>query len=183
MSGGFGRKGVMAGSPVPRAFGSAAGSAMGSNSRPAPPAANPDDGLSPQARAFLAAERARKAEGRPAPGPMTDAFAATASASAAGNRYTLSTRPERSLLLAYVYWWFCGILGAHRFYLGAYQSAAVMPVLFFGGLLVMLATPLPGVAMICICVGWNLVDAFLIPGLYRRYCAERRGADIANVFS
>jgi TM2 domain-containing membrane protein YozV len=62
--------------------------------------------------------------------------------------------------VAYVLWFFLGLLGGHRFYLGRVGSGVVMLVLsitFFGLLIT-------GV--------WWLVDAFLIPGIMK----ERRDA-------
>ncbi len=141
-------------------------------------ASAPDDGLSPQARAFLAAERAE----RGVPLHVQEDRTAQAYASATALK-PQSASGERSLILAYVLWWFCGPIGAHRFYLGAYRSGAAQPALFFGGLLVMLITPLPGIAMICGCMAWVVVDAFLIPGLRRQHSATLRTGEYSHVFA
>ena len=177
MSGGFGRKGGGVGAPVPRTFGGAVTTSRYAAPRAAASVVDPEDGLSPAARAFIVAERGRGAERVPVDDPM---------ASAAASAMRLAppkSKSDRSLMMAYVLWWFSGPIGAHRFYLGAHRSGLAMIGLFFGGLLVMLATPLPGVTMICACIGWTLVDAFLIPGLMRQYKASHRPADLAHVFA
>lgn len=170
MSGGFGRKGVGTGTPVD----SSAANGFGNRS----PAASPgdrDDGLSSQARAFLAAERAGR--GEPAPARTADVYASAAAFQ------PVTAAPERSLLLAYVLWWFGGIIGAHRFYLGAYRSGIAMPGLLFGGLIVGQAVKLAGVAMILGCMIWVFVDAFFIPGLRRRHAASLRTGEFAYAYA
>lgn len=173
MSGGFGRKGVVSGqAPATVSFGQPRTATM----------AAPADDLSPAARAFLAAERARSAEDKHRPEPS----AAAASAAASATKYAPSKGgTDRSLVIAYVFWWFAGPLAAHRFYLGAYKSAWAMIGLFWGGLVIAgvmskqsslwiggLAVPPPGIAMILVCMVWILIDAFLIPGLRRKWQAE-----------
>lgn len=186
MSGGFGRKGVLASAPVPRGFGAATGPVP----RAAAPVADPGDGLSPAARAFLAAERARGVNQTPANDPV-------ASATASAMRLA-PTKPkrDRSMMVAYVLWWFGAFLAAHRFYLGAHRSALAQLGLFWGGLAIAammskksslwiggLAVPPPGIMMILICVVWVILDIFLIPGLMRRYRAAQRGENLAHVFA
>ncbi|EGC35266.1 hypothetical protein DICPUDRAFT_33672 [Dictyostelium purpureum] len=56
-----------------------------------------------------------------------------------------------SLLVAYILWFFLGLLGIHRFYLGRTISGIVY--LFTGGIFG---------------IGW-LVDIFLLPSLVRHY--------------
>jgi TM2 domain-containing membrane protein YozV len=184
MSGGFGRKGVVAGAPVARSFGSAL------NGNPRAAASAPDDGLSPQARAFLAAERARGSE-QQAPVDPTSSPVAWATRPSA-------TKPksDRSMIVAYVLWWFGAFLAAHRFYLGAHRSAVAQLGLFWGGLVIGglmskkstiwiggLAVPPPGVMMILICMIWVVLDVFLIPGLMRRYRASQQSETLGHVFA
>jgi hypothetical protein len=186
MSGGFGRKGVMAGAPVARSF----GGAIASNPRPSEPVTGPDDGLSPAARAFIAAERARNSEARPMIDPM-------ASATISGT-YLAPSKPksDRSMIVAYVLWWFGPVFAAHRFYLGAYRSGAALAGLFWGGLALGAimskksslwvggyAVPPFWAAMILVWMGWSLIDAFLIPGLMRRYRASQHTDSLAQVFA
>lgn len=129
---------------------------MGSSPRPAP-SAGPDDGLSPQARAFLAAERARGAERRALIDPV--ARAAESATCLAPSK----PKSDRSMIVAYVLWWFGALLAAHRFFLGAYRSALAQIGLFRGGLAIAammskkstvwiggLAVPPPGIMMILI---------------------------------
>ncbi len=56
-----------------------------------------------------------------------------------------------SLVLAYLFWFFLGIVSAHRFYLGRPLSAVLQILSYF----------------IAIGLIWLLVDAFLIPGMAR----------------
>lgn len=74
---------------------------------------------------------------------------------------------KKSIVVAYLLWFFLGMFGVHRFYLGRTGS----------GLLLLLLTLVSGVLYIVI-VGmilmgipalWWLIDALLIPGLVRDY--------------
>jgi hypothetical protein len=174
---GFGRKGSPAGidRPTPPPFGAA---------RTAAPV---DQGLSPQARAFLAAERNRKgAEARATP--------SSAYETAALLKPTVARAPK-SLVLAYVLWWFGATIAAHRFYLGAFRSALAMAGLFWGGLVLGflmskqstavggMGVPPLWVMMIMAWFVWCFVDLFLIPGLRRRQAEGRATQGLATVFA
>jgi TM2 domain-containing membrane protein YozV len=129
--------------------------------------------LSAQAQAFLASERARTQAERPAPANQSNVGRSSFGQDRADSSvpsYSFGVAPaKKSMVLAYVFWWFCAPLGAHRFYLGAYQSGAAMAGLFFGGLLLMFATG-SGVPVILLVLwaGWTFADVCLIPGLTRR---------------
>ena len=56
-----------------------------------------------------------------------------------------------SIVLAYLFWFFLGIVSAHRFYLGRPGSAVLQILTYF----------------IVIGFIWLLIDIFLIPGLVR----------------
>ena len=175
---GFGRKGSPAsaeGAPRPQ-FGAAR------------PVGDAGPGLSPQARAFLAAERNRKSS-EPAPAPLS------AYQSAALLQPTLA-KPMKSLAVAYLLWWFGAALAAHRFYLGAYRSGAAMAGLFWGGLAlgaVMsktsslwigdVAVPPLWAAMILGWMIWCVVDLFLLPGLRRRHAQVGAARSLSTVFA
>lgn len=64
---------------------------------------------------------------------------------------TRVTNEGPSLVLAYLFWFFLGIVSAHRFYLGRPLSAVLQILSYF----------------IAIGLIWLLVDAFLIPGMAR----------------
>jgi TM2 domain-containing membrane protein YozV len=164
MAGGFGRKNALVGNSIP------------TNVIPQ------DTHLSSQARAFLASERAAKAA-RSQPEDRVDTHDAFASAVAAQAKMpqpphrSHGALGERTKLLAYVFWFFAGpAIGAHRLYLGAYQSALVMIAMFWGGLLLGVAVPAIGAISIVLSVLWSLFDVFLIPGLHRKYQDRRRFA-------
>ncbi|GGF64826.1 hypothetical protein GCM10007301_25750 [Azorhizobium oxalatiphilum] len=64
---------------------------------------------------------------------------------------TRLTNEGPSLVLAYLFWFFLGIVSAHRFYLGRPVTAVIQILTYF-----------IGIGLI-----WLVVDAFLIPGLAR----------------
>lgn len=82
---------------------------------------------------------------------------------------SFSSRPDRSMMLAYVFWWFAAGAAAHRFYLRAYPSAFAMLGLLWGGiaLIAITGSGIPAVFVAGWFV-WTIADAFLIPGLTRR---------------
>jgi TM2 domain-containing membrane protein YozV len=180
MSGGFGRKGVMAGAPVGRSF----GSPISGNPRPATPANGSDDGMSPAARAFIAAERARGERNDFSGQGKVRATAPMSAFDSAALLQPATARPTKSLVIAYVFWWFGGPIGAHRFYLGATKSGLAMLGLLFGAGLMAVFAPIVAALMIVGDLGWTLVDAFLIPGLRRRSVEPADNSrELAQVFS
>ncbi len=90
-------------------------------------------------------------------------------------------KPEKSLMLAYVYWYFAGMIGAHRFYLGAHKSGGYQLGLFLGALFCLFLAAggktlgmfgFLGLAGLLGCFVWILVDMFLIPGLRRKMARD-----------
>jgi TM2 domain-containing membrane protein YozV len=74
---------------------------------------------------------------------------------------------KRSAGIAYLLWFFFGCFGAHRFYLKQTGTAVAMLVITILSIaLTFVVIGLFGLAAIGI---WVLVDAFLIPGLTRKY--------------
>lgn len=87
----------------------------------------------------------------------------------AGARMTLTTEQHLlietrvanegpSIVVAYLFWFFLGILSAHRFYLGRPGTAILQILSFF----------------VLIGFVWLLVDLFLIPGMVRSKQQELR---------
>ena len=77
---------------------------------------------------------------------------------------------KRSVLVAYILWFFLGWFAVHRFYAGRTMSG-----------LVMLAVSLVSWALTAVAIGylglgligiWLLLDLFLIPGMIRSYNRE-----------
>ncbi len=67
---------------------------------------------------------------------------------------------KKSMVLAYLLWWFLGTFGAHRFYLGRTGSAIAMLCLtLVSGVLTLVFIGFIGLAAVGI---WWLIDAFLI---------------------
>ena len=139
-----------------------------------------EDSLARKREAFIAAERARRAEEGLAGGRHEMAGAAT--------RNYRNAAPEKSLLLAYLLWFFACLVSAHRFYLGAWRSALVQLGLLFGGAtLVWIAAATNtgfsgyvGAPAMIFSLLWMLADVFLIPGVHRR---ARSQAGLVTVFA
>jgi TM2 domain-containing membrane protein YozV len=174
---GFGRKG-MAGAPQ-----LTPGQAMALRAMPPAAAEPPEAAVSPRLAAFLAAERAANRQVEPG---LSDVAIQTDLPSPprppSSSKVTFPTSDsKKSMLVAYICWWFCSPLAAHRFYLGAYRLAFAMAGLFWGGLMLGLVSshqstfvvgglfmPPLWAAMILVFMVWAVVDVFLIPGLTRR---------------
>jgi TM2 domain-containing membrane protein YozV len=72
---------------------------------------------------------------------------------------------KKSLLVAYLLWFFLGYVGAHRFYLGRPLSGFVMLALSAVTLVLTLVS-LGFLSFLWALVGlWWLIDALLIPGI------------------
>lgn len=74
---------------------------------------------------------------------------------------------KRSVLVAYLLWFFLGYFGVHRFYLGRVGSGLAMLALF--GLSWALTFLLVGYAGLLLIGLWWLIDLLLIPGMTARY--------------
>lgn len=72
---------------------------------------------------------------------------------------------KKSMLLAYLLWWFLGFFGAHRFYMGRTNSAVWMLVLGLAALPLTLI--IIGWLMMAGVFAWWVVDAFQIPSWVR----------------
>ena len=98
-------------------------------------------------------------------------------------------RAQRSTIVAYVLWWFFGWIGGHALYLGDYKRAAMIPLLFIGGWVVMLtAFNMPGYPDSGYAMGWAwmgmlmvfgsglilIVDLFTLPAQNRKRDATLR---------
>ncbi len=74
---------------------------------------------------------------------------------------------KKSGVIAYLLWFFLGMFGAHRFYLGSTGPAVAQLVITIASIfLSVVLIGLFGLAAIGI---WVLIDAFLIPGMLQRY--------------
>ena len=74
---------------------------------------------------------------------------------------------KKSILVAYLLWFFLGMLGAHRFYLSQPGTGAALLIITLLSILLMFA--FVGFFTIWISVVWVLVDLFLIPGIVREH--------------
>jgi hypothetical protein len=204
----FGRKGVGAGG---------AGGAMARPARPlvaaspastqpkqqsASPFAEPGSDIAAKREAFIATERARKAQSagdttpatafedsvspaqprarfaagateRPSWTPSPEAVARvknSASRSGSSLPYAkfLGHPADRSISLAYVYWYFCGAISMHRIYCGSLETAMYQFSLLFISLVCLALFPPLGIAGFLGWILWLIVDLFLIPGMMRR---------------
>lgn len=72
---------------------------------------------------------------------------------------------KKSLIVAYVLWFFLGYVGAHRFYLGKPVSALVLLALS-ASILLLTFVSFGFLSFLWFIVGlWWLIDALLIPGI------------------
>jgi TM2 domain-containing membrane protein YozV len=72
---------------------------------------------------------------------------------------------KKSVVVAYLLWFFFGVLGGHRFYAGKTGSAVAQLLLFIFGII--LSIVVVGFLLLIPLGIWVLVDAFLIPGWIR----------------
>lgn len=74
---------------------------------------------------------------------------------------------KKSLVVAFLLWFFLGYLGAHRFYAGKTLTAIVQLVLSLIGA----ALSVAGIGFVVLgVVGiWLFIDIFLLPGLIRNH--------------
>jgi len=78
-------------------------------------------------------------------------------------RYDASAK---SLVVAYLIWFFLGYGGVHRMYLGRWGSGIIMLAVFtFSWVLTLLLIGYVGLGFILV---WWALDALLMPGLVRR---------------
>ena len=80
---------------------------------------------------------------------------------------------KKSLGVTFLLWWFLGVFGAHRFYLGRTGSAMMMLLLFLFSLALTLVF-VGFVGLLAVSVWW-LVDAFLISGMVREHNVRLAG--------
>ncbi|WP_201306240.1 TM2 domain-containing protein [Roseomonas harenae] len=74
---------------------------------------------------------------------------------------------KRSVLVAYVLWFFLGWFAVHRFYAGRITSGlAMLAISLISWAMTVIAIGYVGLFVIGI---WLLVDVFLIPGMIRAY--------------
>lgn len=72
---------------------------------------------------------------------------------------------KKSMLVSYVLWWFLGMFGAHRFYLGRIPSAVAMLVItLVSALLTIVFIGFIGLGAVGI---WWIIDAFMIPSIVK----------------
>ncbi len=74
---------------------------------------------------------------------------------------------KKSIVVAYLLWFFLGMFGVHRFYLGRTGSGLVLLLLTLisGALYIVIV----GAILMGIPALWWLIDALLIPGIVRDY--------------
>jgi TM2 domain-containing membrane protein YozV len=72
---------------------------------------------------------------------------------------------KKSTVVAYLLWWFLGLLGGHRFYTGRSGSAVAQLLIFIVSVPLMFVYI--GFLSFFALLIWWLVDAFLIPGWIR----------------
>jgi hypothetical protein len=143
-----------------------------------------NDALAAQRASFVAAERARSTNLQ---------IQSPGKADTSPNQQPIRVIKvnEKSLLVAYALWFFASPISAHRFYLGAWQTACFQAGGWISGWLIIMlnSTGKPyGDAMfgVLTMIGvslWILADVFLIPGLKHKQEQRQSQAHIAYAFS
>lgn len=72
---------------------------------------------------------------------------------------------KKSIVVAYLLWFFVGSLGGHRFYLGRIMSAIILLILTIVCFIITFATLGLGGFVFLVPGLWLLVDLFLVPGI------------------
>ena len=168
-AGSFGRKG--SGGPAPSPPRSALLSGGPRSFQPMQGRAPaPNDELAARRAAFVAEERARRAQPQ-------------AADTSHGTTPMPTNVREKSTGMAYLLWFFLCGLSAHRFYLGLPVSAviqlALMPI---GYVLVFSGSAIGLLAILCGGL-WMLGDAFLIPSMVRQANGRLRDPSVGEVFA
>jgi TM2 domain len=137
----------------------------------------PIDEMAIKRAAFIAAERSRRdtavpfsAQQQERPSQYDDAALRQYS------ELTKAPLKQKSMFLAYILWYFGGIVSAHRFYLGATDSAFKQCGGVVGGAIVLgmgvsmhvSAISTIGAVTLIGAVMWCLLDLFFIPSLCRK---------------
>lgn len=73
---------------------------------------------------------------------------------------------SKSLVLAYLIWFFLGYGGVHRMYLGRWISGLVMLLIF--GVSLLLTVVFVGYLGLGVIILWWMIDALLLPGMAQR---------------
>ena len=140
-----------------------------------------DDAIAAKRQAFIAAERLqRDSNGQVLQGtrsvPAERDYSATFG----------EEKPEKSLAVAYILWFFLGGFSAHRFYLGAYASAGMQfGLIFFAFAASMLGGAFVGLGgfLVVIWSLWLVIDLFLIPGVRRKFCSTAIRYDLREAYA
>lgn len=77
---------------------------------------------------------------------------------------------KKTVGIAYLLWFFLGIFGAHRFYLGESGTGAAMLIITLVSFPLMFVVV--GLFTIWISGIWAFVDLFLIPGIVRKHNSD-----------
>lgn len=176
----FGKKGVTSGAP--EGIQPATRAQFGGN-RPAEPV----DPMAAKREAFIQAERQRNGtveRSAPQEVGLSDYardYGSSSSTIGAANERIFGKPAKRSLLTAYILWFIIGQSSAHRFYLGASQSAIIQLSLLLGSVVVLFIFAPLGVIGFCAWLLWLLADVFLMPGLHRKLKAQ--AYDPSPIFS
>ena len=134
-----------------------------------------DDGeIARRREAFLASERARKAQ--------LQEEAAMGGGRSAEPVGAIVIR-EKSLAVAYILWFFFGAISAHRFYLGHSVSAAIQASLWLVSWLMVIGGFFLALPVLLAAALWIFVDIFLMPSLHASANSRARKQAVQYVFT
>ena len=76
---------------------------------------------------------------------------------------------KKSVLIAYLFWFFLGVLGAHRFYLTLKKTGMAFPGLILFSMILFGLEQQFGMLPFTILVVWVLVDALRMPWMVQKH--------------
>lgn len=131
-----------------------------------------ETGLPPgQEQQVRAAARAMSS-GAPAAPTSYDGALPRSSGSTHGKKFVFGDPLKRNLAVAYILWYFAGVVGLHRVYCGHMESGMYQLGLFVVSIVIgMIFAPLGLIGLLAwIC--WLVGDLFMIPGLMKKFKAQ-----------
>lgn len=92
------------------------------------------------------------------------------------------TNERKSLFVAYLLWFFLGVIGTHRIYLHATGTGLMQAAFFVGGMALLLVAQQPlAFALVGFAAIWVLADVALIPSMRDAHSRKLRAEMLATM--